>query len=590
MRTDRRETDESRIRIKEQNKTLRRAEELARIYEQRFSSLSEEQSMAAQPRTTAAQVRKQKEYKNPMAVRSSSLQSPTPEQVGPKKARFSSPGGAPGQRFRMESPHSPSFPTEGAQASRDMPVKEQPASRSRARVELPDNGNRAAQQAVFVDQPARERSESAQLTGDHLKEKYKKFLTPEAYAQHEKRLRQLSLIFLGLILVGLLLSAFFGQDISRALRHLWFPGTEKGSALTGRFPAGQDPVEQGPEGGGPAAQGPAGMSPGEVFPQNSRLEGQGSPDSAAQAPGEGLKAGRASAETTLHGDKVGSHPGMIQLDLPFSTEGQNLEQPLKGIKADVFRSNSRIAAAPFSMKEDFEGLERSRDEAQIRENLRIMAQKDARAQLILDQWEAFPPTLRFLAGNNPMALGVCVEMAEGKAWPYVQENGPTFELGRKAPLYLQWDRRWAAQPYADGCIANSACAPTALSMVMSAFTGKMVTPSDIVAQVRPEEVSANGTEWSFLDRVGEVYGVSSERLPYSETAVRDRLAQGKIVVILVGEGYFTFVGHMLVILDVDEEGFTINDPNSYENSLRKWSFEEIAPVQEIWAFGKKPDA
>ena len=546
MRTDRRVTDESRIRIKEQNKTLRRAEELARIYEQRFSSLSEEQSTSARPQ-------KQTEFKNPTAVRSSSLQSPTPEQVVPKKARFSSHGGAPGPRFRMESPPSPSFPAEGARASGDMPVKEQ---------------------------PARKRPEGAQLTGDRREEKYKRFLTPEPYAQHEKRLRQLSLIFLGLILVALLLSAFFGRDISRGLRSLWSPGTEKGSALAGQFPAGQDP----------AGRDSAGMSPGEVFPQNSRLEGQGSPDSAAQAPGEGLKAGRTSAETTLHGDKVGSHPGMIQLDLPFSTEGQNLEQPLKGIKADAFRSNSRIAAAPFSMKEDFEGLERSRNEARIRENLRIMAQKDARAQLILDQWEAFPPTLRFLAGNNPMALGVCVEMAEGKAWPYVQENGPTFELGRKAPLYLQWDRRWAAQPYADGCIANSACAPTALSMVMSAFTGEMVTPSDIVAQVRPEEVSANGTEWSFLDRVGEVYGVSSERLPYSETAVRERLAQGKIVVILVGEGYFTFVGHMLVILDVDEEGFTINDPNSYENSLRKWSFEEIAPVQEIWAFGKKPDA
>ncbi len=571
MRTDRRETDESRIRIKEQNKTLRRAEELARIYEQRFSSLSEEQSTSARPQ-------KQTEFKNPMAVRSSSLQSPTPEQVVPKKARFSSPGGAPGPRFRMESPHSPSFPAEGAQASRDMPVKEQPASRSRARVELPDNGNRAAQQAVFVDQPARGRPESAQLNGNQREEKYKRFLTPEAHAQHEKRLRQLSLILLGLILVALLLSAFFGRDISRGLRRLWSPGTEKGSALAGQYPAEQTP----------SGQVPADVSPEGGLSQGSGAEG--SPDSAAQASGEGLKAGRASAETTLHGDKVGSHPGMIQLDLPFSTEGQNLEQPLKGIKADAFRSNSRIAAAPFSMKEDFEGLERSRDEARIRENLRIMAQKDARAQLILDQWEAFPPTLRFLAGNNPMALGVCVEMAEGKAWPYVQENGPTFELGRKAPLYLQWDRRWAAQPYADGCIANSACAPTALSMVMSAFTGEMVTPSDIVAQVRPEEVSANGTEWSFLDRVGEVYGVSSERLPYSETAVRERLAQGKIVVILVGEGYFTFVGHMLVILDVDEEGFTINDPNSYENSLRKWSFEEIAPVQEIWAFGKKPDA
>lgn len=571
MRTDRRETDESRIRIKEQNKTLRRAEELARIYEQRFSSLSEEQSTSARPQ-------KQTEFKNPTAVRSSSLQSPTPEQVVPKKARFSSPGGAPGPRFRMESPHSPSFPAEGAQASRDMPVKEQPASRSRARVELPDNGNRAAQQAVFVDQPARGRPESAQLNWNQREEKYKRFLTPEAHAQHEKRLRQLSLILLGLILVALLLSAFFGRDISRGLRRLWSPGTEKGSALAGQYPAEQTP---------------SGQVPADVSPEGGLSHGsggEGSPDSAAQAPGEGLKAGRASAETTLHGDKVGSHPGMIQLDLPFSTEGQNLEQPLKGIKADAFRSNSRIAAAPFSMKEDFEGLERSRDEARIRENLRIMAQKDARAQLILDQWEAFPPTLRFLAGNNPMALGVCVEMAEGKAWPYVQENGPTFELGRKAPLYLQWDRRWAAQPYADGCIANSACAPTALSMVMSAFTGKMVTPSDIVAQVRPEEVSANGTEWSFLDRVGEVYGVSSERLPYSETAVRERLAQGKIVVILVGEGYFTFVGHMLVILDVDEEGFTINDPNSYENSLRKWSFEEIAPVQEIWAFGKKPDA
>lgn len=571
MGTDRRETDESRIRIKEQNKTLRRAEELARIYEQRFSSLSEEQS-------TSARLQKQTEFKNPTAVRSSSLQSPMPEQVVPKKARFSSPGGAPGPRFRMESPHSPSFPAEGAQASRDMPVKEQPASRSRARVELPDNGNRAAQQAVFVDQPARGRPESAQLNGNQREEKYKRFLTPEAHAQHEKRLRQLSLILLGLILVALLLSAFFGRDISRGLRRLWSPGTEKGSALAGQYPAEQTP----------SGQVPADVSPEGGLSQGSG--GEGSPDSAAQAPGEGLKAGRASAETTLHGDKVGSHPGMIQLDLPFSTEGQNLEQPLKGIKADAFRSNSRIAAAPFSMKEDFEGLERSRDEARIRENLRIMAQKDARAQLILDQWEAFPPTLRFLAGNNPMALGVCVEMAEGKAWPYVQENGPTFELGRKAPLYLQWDRRWAAQPYADGCIANSACAPTALSMVMSAFTGKMVTPSDIVAQVRPEEVSANGTEWSFLDRVGEVYGVSSERLPYSETAVRERLAQGKIVVILVGEGYFTFVGHMLVILDVDEEGFTINDPNSYENSLRKWSFEEIAPVQEIWAFGKKPDA
>ena len=52
----------------------------------------------------------------------------------------------------------------------------------------------------------------------------------------------------------------------------------------------------------------------------------------------------------------------------------------------------------------------------------------------------------------------------------------------------------------------------------------------------------------------------------------------------MGPGDFTDGGHFIVLTGADGEGnLTVNDPNSYRNSERTWTFDEIRDqIDNLW--------
>jgi len=69
--------------------------------------------------------------------------------------------------------------------------------------------------------------------------------------------------------------------------------------------------------------------------------------------------------------------------------------------------------------------------------------------------------------------------------------------------------------------------------------------------------------------------------------MKNALDAGEPIIVVVGPGDFTFSGHFMVITGYNENGFTINDPNSTKNSMLTWDFERLSKqIQNMWAMSK----
>ena len=63
------------------------------------------------------------------------------------------------------------------------------------------------------------------------------------------------------------------------------------------------------------------------------------------------------------------------------------------------------------------------------------------------------------------------------------------------------------------------------------------------------------------------------------------LDSGCPAICIMGPGEFTKDGHFIVITGYEDGYYTINDPNSPENTSRKWLFDEFADqIQNIWVY------
>lgn len=253
---------------------------------------------------------------------------------------------------------------------------------------------------------------------------------------------------------------------------------------------------------------------------------------------------------------------------------------------DPYRTyNDLIDEEGYTQLNDYEGVQRTEDVEVLKSNLRIYAEKDPRANILLEDAEqVYYPLLR-LAGNNPMTIGPVLEIINDEDPALDDNQGETIALNRPAPFFLQWDRRWAGTSYGDGYLMLNGCVPVTLSMAISGVTDQFVSPEEIISHAGPDDIGEWGTSWSFVDRIPGVYGVGVVNIPYDQWSVNQALDEGKVILVSLGPGRFTFVGHFVAIVDYDEEGYIINDPNSLENTLQKWAFEEIGPVSNVWAIG-----
>jgi peptidase C39 family len=198
----------------------------------------------------------------------------------------------------------------------------------------------------------------------------------------------------------------------------------------------------------------------------------------------------------------------------------------------------------------------------------------------------YPKQLKDLALKNEEAL----EFVYDYPAEHVKEH--TIDLTEEAsmdsvPLFVQWDKRWGYEKYSGNFFAASGCGPTTLSMVVVYLTHNREASPIAVAKYSKEagySVDGSGSSWTLISEGCMHYGVKAKAVALDESRMKAELDAGHPIVINVGPGDFTDTGHFMVITGYDDEGFSINDPNSIEKSGKRWLFKNISSqIRAVWS-------
>lgn len=198
----------------------------------------------------------------------------------------------------------------------------------------------------------------------------------------------------------------------------------------------------------------------------------------------------------------------------------------------------------------------------------------------------YPKQLKDLALKNEEAL----EFVYDYPTEHVKEH--TIDLTEEAsmdsvPLFVQWDKRWGYEKYSGNFFAASGCGPTTLSMVVVYLTHNREASPLAVAKYSKEagySVDGSGSSWTLISEGCRHYGVKAKTVALDESRMKAELDEGHPIVVNVGPGDFTDTGHFMVITGYDDEGFSINDPNSIEKSGKRWLFRNISSqIRAVWS-------
>lgn len=158
------------------------------------------------------------------------------------------------------------------------------------------------------------------------------------------------------------------------------------------------------------------------------------------------------------------------------------------------------------------------------------------------------------------------------------------------PLLMQWDQRWGYENYSGGLFGCTGCGPTCLSMAALYLTGNPDYSPKYVAEYATKQgyaVSGSGTAWALISDGAADFGLTSEELPLSESAMSSALEQGGLIICVLGPGDFTDSGHFIVLTGYEDGAFTVNDPNSYLRSEQTWTYDRLSgQIKNLWALYK----
>lgn len=156
------------------------------------------------------------------------------------------------------------------------------------------------------------------------------------------------------------------------------------------------------------------------------------------------------------------------------------------------------------------------------------------------------------------------------------------------PQLMQWDTKWGYIPYAGEVTGLSGCGPICLSMVGLYLTGDqyLFRPDQVLAFAENNDyyIDGKGSKWSLIEEGGRKLGLDVTELPLDKRRIEQNLAVSNPIICAMGPGDFTTTGHFIVLTGIKEDKITINDPNSYENSSRLWTYEDIeSQINNLWA-------
>lgn len=160
----------------------------------------------------------------------------------------------------------------------------------------------------------------------------------------------------------------------------------------------------------------------------------------------------------------------------------------------------------------------------------------------------------------------------------------------RIPLLIQWDERWGYGNYGDDVIATNGCGPTCMAMVIAGLNqDKNITPYKMAAlSERKGYLTDDGsTSWSYIADGGLDYGVQGHAIYLDEELIKDTLQSGNPIICSVRPGDFTDNGHYIVLTDYMAGMIKVNDPYSYANSEKLWTFEQLQPqIKNLWEMKK----
>lgn len=217
----------------------------------------------------------------------------------------------------------------------------------------------------------------------------------------------------------------------------------------------------------------------------------------------------------------------------------------------------------------------------IIKNVEKYADKDPKARWVYDNFFNITNVEAYLTGNDPDTIEFVYNMNHNIT-DFPNNPGPSLDLGRKTPLYLQWDNRWAYNELGQRNIGISGCGPTSTAMVLSRIKNDPSISPDKIAKDAKTYMSSEGISWAFFPDEAKKYNLNSKDIAVNEIEMIDALKKGPLIV-SVNRGYFTLFGHIFVIDSYEDGKFLINDPNSVKNTMRPWSFEEMSnQIAHIW--------
>lgn len=218
-----------------------------------------------------------------------------------------------------------------------------------------------------------------------------------------------------------------------------------------------------------------------------------------------------------------------------------------------------------------------------------LAEENEKIQSILENKEAYPENMLEALANNP-------EMTDFVMGYLTAEHGTNGgltenEMAKEHPLFLQWDPRWGYVSYGDDSnVGLAGCGPTCLSMALYELTRDASLTPDYIAEYAMDHgyyMFGTGTQWALMEDVPSRYGISVDEPQIEESAMKQELDSGHVLICAMRQGDFTAGGHFIVIYGYDENGFLVNDPNCVARSRQSWSFERIGgQIKQVWALGE----
>ena len=152
----------------------------------------------------------------------------------------------------------------------------------------------------------------------------------------------------------------------------------------------------------------------------------------------------------------------------------------------------------------------------------------------------------------------------------------------QVPLYLQTDPQWSGEQYSSGTIGSHGCGLVSAAIATSYLLDEDITP-DILSKSAGDAFLSNGLNDSdaICRWLSEHYGLKWTGEKWLLQDAVQMLDEGYVVLAsMKGQlGDENYGGHVVLLYEhTDDDCFYLRDPFSGDNSVRKFSRQEIEQV------------